>query len=48
MRIVTVMSVMQGIMYYMSEKSLTRRDIARCKEAVGNTMGEVTLTDFDW
>ena len=38
MRIITVMSVMQGIMYYMSEESFTRR---------GNTIGEARLTDFD-
>ena len=47
MGIITVMSVMQGIMYYMSEESFTRRGIAICDEAVGNTIGEARLTDFD-
>ena len=44
MMITTVISVMLDIMYCMSEEAFTHGSIAIYDEAVGNSVGEATLT----
>lgn len=48
MTIITVISVMLGIVHFMSEEGFTHGAIALYDEGFGNTVGEATLTDFDY